>query len=177
MRSVYEDNDIPVFLDATGRELLAEGRKAFRRFGLRDRPFLQHGRHTLLFPWAGDRIMHTLALQLRARRVAVAIESLAILARDTTPFELHAHLTALAAGGPPDTGMLAVSVENKRTEKHHLFLSDKLLSADYASSQLDSEGAWRTAVRLSTFEAEPPTSAEATAAGDSTADRASPGIP
>ena len=54
--------------------------------------------------------------------------------------------------------MLAASVENKRTEKHHVFLSDKLLNADYASIQLDSEGAWRTAVRLSTFEPEPPTS-------------------
>ena len=167
MRRVYEDNDIPVFLDATGRELLAEGRRAFRRFGLRDRPFLHHGRHTLLFPWAGDRIMNTLALQLRAQRVAV--EGLAILARDTTPLDLHAHLTALAEAGPPDTGMLAASVENKRTEKHHLFLSDKLLNADYASSQLDSEGAWRTAVRLSTFEPEPPTGTEALSSGDSAA--------
>ena len=170
MRRVYEDNDIPVFLDATGRELLAEGRRAYRRFGLRDRPFLHHGRHTLLFPWAGDRIMNTLALQLRARRVAVAIEGLAILARDTTPLDLHAHLTALAEAEPPDTGTLAASVENKRTEKHHVFLSDKLLNADYASSQLDSEGAWRTAVRLSTFEPEPPTGTEAAPPGDSAAD-------
>ena len=44
MRKVYEDNDIPVFLDATGPELLAEGRRAYRRFGLRDRPFLHRGR-------------------------------------------------------------------------------------------------------------------------------------
>ena len=171
MRSVYEGNDIPVFLDATGRELLAEGRRAFRRFGLGERPFLHHGRHTLLFPWAGDRIMHTLALQLRARRVAVALEGLAILARDTTPLELHAHITALAAAGVPDTGMLAASVENKRTEKHHVFLSEKLLSADYASSQLDSEGAWRTAVRLSAFKPNLPTNTQAAFAGDSAADQ------
>ena len=94
---------------------------------------------------------------------------MAILARDTTPLDLHAHLTALAEAGPPDTGMLAASVENKRTEKHHLFLSDKVLNADYASSQLDSEGAWRTAVRLSTFEPELPTSTEALSSGDSAA--------
>ena len=169
MRSVYEDTDIPIFLDTTGRELLAEGRMAFRRFGLRDRPFVHHGRHTLLFPWAGDRIMNTLALQLRARQVAVAIEGLAILARDTTPLDLHAHLTTLAEAGPPDTGMLAASVENKRTEKHHVFLSDELLDADYASSQLDSEGAWRAAVRLSTFEPEPPPGPEALSSGDSAA--------
>ena len=148
---------------------LAEGRMAFRRFGLRDRPFVHHGRHTLLFPWAGDRIMNTLALQLRARQVAVAIEGLALLARDTTPLDLHAHLTALAAAGPPDARMLAASVENKRTEKHHVFLSDELLDADYASSQLDSEGAWRAAVHFSTFEPEPPPGAEAPSSGDSAA--------
>ena len=159
MRRVYEDNDIPVFLDATGRELLAEGRKAYQRFGLRDRRFLHHGRHTLLFPWAGDRIMNTLALQLRARGIAVAMEGLAILARDTTPLDLHAHVTALAEGGPPDSRMLAASVENKRAEKHHVFLSEELLDADYAASQLDSEGTWRTAMRLSAHGPEPPTGA------------------
>ena len=171
MRRVYEDNDIPAFLDATGRELLAEGRRAYRRFGLRDRPFLHHGRHTLLFPWAGDRIMNALALQLRARQVAVAIEGMALLLRDTTPVELQEHIQALADTGPPDTGMLATSVENKRTEKHHVFLSDKLLNADYASVQLDSEGAWRTAVRLSTFEPEPTTGTELCSSGASTGDR------
>ena len=171
MRRVYEDNDIPAFLDATGRELLAEGRRAYRRFGLRDRPFLHHGRHTLLFPWAGDRIMNALALQLRARQVAVAIEGMALLVRDTTPVELQEHIQALADAGPPDTGMLATSVENKRTEKHHVFLSDKLLNADYASVQLDSEGAWRTAVRLSTFEPEPTTGTELCSSGASTGDR------
>ena len=171
MRRVYEDNDIPAFLDATGRELLAEGRRAYRRFGLRDRPFLHHGRHTLLFPWAGDRIMNALALQLRARQVAVAIEGMALLVRDTTPVELQEHIQALADAGPPDTSMLATSVENKRTEKHHVFLSDKLLNADYASVQLDSEGAWRTAVRLSTFEPEPTTGTELCSSGASTGDR------
>ncbi|MDE2695527.1 MAG: DEAD/DEAH box helicase [Chloroflexota bacterium] len=150
MRRVYEDNDIPLFLDASGRELLAEGRRAFRRLGLRDRPFLHHGRHTLLFPWVGDRVMNTLALQLRARQVEIAIEGSAILARDMTSLDLQAHVTALAEAGPPDTGTLATFVENKRMEKHHVFLSDELLSADYASSQLDSEGAWRTAMGLST---------------------------
>ena len=71
MRRVYEDDDDPVFLDSTGRELLAEGRRTFQRFALRGRPFLRHGRHTLLFPWVGDRVMNTLgaaATRARGRR-------------------------------------------------------------------------------------------------------------
>ena len=171
MRRVYEDDDDPVFLDSTGRELLAEGRRTFQRFALRGRPFLRHGRHTLLFPWVGDRIMNTLALQLRARGVAVAIEGTALLVRDTTPVELHEHVKVVADAGPPDTGMLAASVENKHTEKHHVFLSEEVLDADYASSQLDSEGAWRTAVRLSTFEPDPMTGTAPVSSGASGGDR------
>ena len=174
MRRVYEDDDVPVFLDATGRELLAEGRKAFQRLALRDCPFLRHGLHTLVFPWAGDRVMNTLVLQLRAREVAVAIEGMALLVRDTSPVEMHEHITALADAGPSDTGMLAASVENKRTEKHHVFLSEELLDAGYASSQLDSEGAWRTAARLSTFEATPTAGTGAFSSGASGADRTLP---
>ena len=175
MRRVYEDDDDPVFLDSTGRELLAEGRRTFQRFALRGRPFLRHGRHTLLFPWVGDRIMNTLALQLRARGVAVAIEGTALLVRDTTPVELHEHIEVVADAGPPDTGLLAASVENKQTEKHHVFLSEELLDADYASSQLDSEGAWRTAVRLSTFEPDPMTGTAPVSSGASAGDPRSRG--
>ena len=171
MRRVYEDDDIPVYLDATGRELLVEGRRAVRRLSLRERPFLRQGRDTLLLPWAGDRIMNTLALQLRARQVEVAIDGIALLVSDTTPLELYEHLMELANAGPAaDTRLLAASVKNKHTEKHHMFLSEELLAADYASSQLDSDGAWRTVIRLSRFESEPTTYTASLSSGASEGD-------
>lgn len=43
---------------------------------------------------------------------------------------------------------LAGTVANKLIEKHHVFLNEELLSVDYASCQLDPEGAWQTAVRI-----------------------------
>ena len=170
MRRVYEDDDIPAYLDATGRDLLVEGRRAFRRLSLRERPFLRQGRNTLLLPWAGDRIMNTLALQLRARQVEVAIDGIALLVSDTTPLELHEQLMELANAGPPDTRLLAASVKNKHTEKHHMFLSEELLVADYASSQLDSDGAGRTVIRLSRFESEPTTDTASLSSGASEGD-------
>ena len=170
MRRVYEDDDIPAYLDATGRDLLVEGRRAFRRLSLRERPFLRQGRNTLLLPWAGDRIMNTLALQLRARQVEVAIDGIALLVSDTTPIELHEQLMELANAGPPDTRLLVASVKNKHTEKHHMFLSEELLVADYASSQLDSDGAWRTVIRLSRFESEPTTDTASLSSGASEGD-------
>ncbi len=148
MKRVYLDTAVPRYLDAAARDLLAEGRDAFQRLRLHEHPFVRDGRDAIVFPWAGDRIMHTLALQLRARGLAVAHEAMSLVARDTSPHELHAHMRAIAGAGPADALTLAAAVENKHTEKHHVFLSDELLAADYASSQLDAAGAWETAVRL-----------------------------
>jgi ATP-dependent helicase Lhr and Lhr-like helicase len=39
---------------------------------------------------------------------------------------------------------LAATVSNKRLEKHDQFLSDELLSFNYAASHLDTQGAWKT---------------------------------
>jgi hypothetical protein len=58
------------------------------------------------------------------------------------------HLRELAAQGPADGVQLAMSVANKSTEKHHVFLNEELLSMDYASARLDTEGAWHAVVRF-----------------------------
>ena len=149
MRRVYMDGDVPTYLDATGRELLAEARDAFRRFDLERDPILREGKDTRLYPWAGDRILNTLALQFRSLGANVANERPALLFSNTSPEDVRQQISALAGSGPADARDLADLVENKKTEKHHVFLSDELLCSDYASSQLDSRGAWQTAVRMS----------------------------
>ena len=50
------------------------------------------------------------------------------------------------------TGMLTAFVENKRAEKHHVFLREEPVDADDTSSSLDSEGVWQIGVRLRTVE-------------------------
>ena len=148
MRRVYLDDDNPVYLDSVGRELLAEGRKTFERFNLRETSYLARGRDTYIFPWVGDRVLNTLALQLRQRGVDVAISQPSLVLNRTSHEEARGHIEELAGSGIPDAEVLAASVENKRTEKHHIFLGEELLNADYASSQLDAGGAWRTTDRL-----------------------------
>ena len=148
MRRVLLDNDLPVFLDSTGRELLSEGRKTFQRFNLGRQPLLQHGRDTYLFVWLGDRIMNTLALQLRSQGADVTSNGLSLLFRSSSPDEVGQRLRQLASAGPTDAKTLATSVQNKNTEKHHRYLGEELLNADYASSHLDADGAWQSAIRL-----------------------------
>ena len=144
MRQVYLDDDLPSYLDATGRELLTEARESFRRLRLTTMPLLQPGRDAWLFPWVGDIALNTLGLILRSH----GIQSFAYgpgLQLPQTPIDSISGLVdKLIAQGPPKPEELAASVLNKRTEKHHRFLSDELLNADYASIQLDVDRAWTT---------------------------------
>jgi len=142
MFRVYVSTDMPAFLDARGRSLLAEGRKQFLELRLAERSVLGHGSHTLLFAWKGDRILNTLLVQLRAAGFEVSRDGLALTISRKTPAEVLERLKALADCGPADPLALAATITNKVAEKHDRFLNDDLLNADYASRHLDSQGAW-----------------------------------
>ncbi len=142
MLEVYRSAAIPAFLDATARDLLAEGRAHFSRLGLADHRLLADAGGSILFCWRGDRVLDTLVVWLSDRGFRVATEGLALLFPNAGPEEVRREMTLLASQEPPDPLVLAASVANKRIEKFHPFLSDPLLAADYASQRLDVMGAW-----------------------------------
>ena len=148
MRQVYLDNDQPAFLDAKGRELLQEARTTFRRLELTKRAVLTQGRNTWLFPWVGDRALHTLGLLFQAQRKVAITHGPTLQLVNTSIDSVAEQLEHLNSLGPPTGDGLAGSVLNKRTEKHHRYLSEELLNADYASSQLDVERAWKVVEEL-----------------------------
>lgn len=150
MFAVYSATDIPAFLDARVRELLAEGRAHFARYGLAECPLLAHGRETLLFGWRGDRVMDTLLVQLCARGLKVMRDGLALAVDGISPGGLAKHLRALVEAGPADAFALAATVANKRERKHDRFLAEELLSMDYTTRSLDPQGAWQTLHRILT---------------------------
>jgi ATP-dependent Lhr-like helicase len=143
MRAVYLADDAPPFLDGEAQGLLAEARAEFRRLGLGRSALLGWDHGTLWFPWAGDRVLGTLLLQLRAAGLSASAEAGAVHVRGPDPREFAGVVRGLAAAGPADARALAEQVENKHVEKHHGYLSDALLAADYASSRLDTRGALR----------------------------------
>ena len=101
-----------------------------------------------IFCWAGDRILDTLLVQLRDRELPVERDGIAVVVNGISCHGLLPHLRSLVSQGPADAVELASTVANKLIEKHHVFLSEELLSVDYASSRLDPDGAWQVAVRL-----------------------------
>ena len=142
MFEVYTEKSVPVFLDAQAKELLAEGRENFNRSDLAKTRILPQGSTTYLFCWMGDRVMDTLAAMLRSKGMKAVNEGIAIVVTSASPDDVQKCLCALLKEGQPDAYELARSVVNKATEKYDLFLADELLSADYAASKLDAEGAF-----------------------------------
>jgi len=144
MFAVYSDKNIPVFLDAQAKEFLAEARENFQRYRLSSESMHALGSTTYLFCWMGDRVQDTLAAMLRSKGLKSMNEGVAILVANTSPDELQNCLQALLKDGVPDAYELARTVANKACEKYDLFLTDELLSAYYAASKLDAEGAYNT---------------------------------
>jgi ATP-dependent helicase Lhr and Lhr-like helicase len=147
MRAVYMAGDMPAFLDPQAVSLLEEARAAFRRLELRVRALVPWDRGTLWFPWVGDRALGTLQLMLRGAGLDAVAESGALRLAGCAPDEVEPVLRDLAAEDPPDPRTLAESVATKHVEKHHVWLSDALLAADYAAGRLDVAGA-REALRM-----------------------------
>jgi ATP-dependent Lhr-like helicase len=142
MLEVYRSAEIPPFLDARARDLLAEGRDTFARFELGENSLLPRAGGSLLFPWKGDRVLDTLVIWLSALGFGVAREGVALVFSDASPDRVREELTRLAGEPAPDAVALAAAVANKRTEKFHPWLSDGLLTLDFASRGLDVAGAW-----------------------------------
>lgn len=148
MKAVYESTDVPLFLDPDARTLLQEGRDAYAAYQLNRMPLVEYDSNVALFCWAGDRVLDTLLVQLRDRELPVECDGIAIVVNNISASALIPHLRALTAQGPADAVQLAGTVSNKLIEKHHMFLSEELLSIDYGSCRLDPEGAWQSAVRV-----------------------------
>lgn len=86
--------------------------------------------------------MDTLAAMLRSKGMKAVNEGVAIVITNALSDEVQNCLRALLKEGVPDAYELARSIVNKTTEKYDLFLTDELLSSDYAASKLDAAGAF-----------------------------------
>lgn len=144
MRRLYQASDVPRYLEATAKTLLAEGRAAFHALGHASHRIFGFGSATLLFPWRGDRIMNTLAVVLASRGLQVGQDGLAITVAGRSPAELMELIADLAAAERPDPVALAATVRAKARDKYDRYLGCELLDLAYAARALDVPGAWDT---------------------------------
>jgi ATP-dependent Lhr-like helicase len=142
MYALYCADEVPAYLDATARDLLAEGRSAFRRFGLADQPIVGWGNETLLFPWRGDRIMNTLLVTLASRGLLAGQDGVSLTVKGIAPARLWELIQDLAGSPPPEPLALAGTVRVKTHHKYDRYLGTDLLNEAYAARALDVPTTW-----------------------------------
>lgn len=148
MRTVFGSSDIPAYLDSKAANLLKEARENFYRLQLDRECVISDGKHSILFPWAGDRIMNTLTFQFLSKDIEASKEAATITVANHKPDEVRIIAHRLAEPGPTDAVNLARTVRNKIQEKYDRYVSEDILSASYASRELDSKGAWEVLHRI-----------------------------
>lgn len=148
MFRLYIGTDVPPFLDPGARSLVAQGRESFRESRLAARRIIASGDEHHAFLWAGDRVLDTIAVMLRQRGVKSFANRVCLSVADVDEQTLIGHFESIMAELPQDPKTLAVSVANKRREKHDHFLADDLLCDDYASRDLDVGTARRVLSRV-----------------------------
>jgi ATP-dependent Lhr-like helicase len=148
MRELYESDIVPAYLDRVGRDLLDQGRATYAQHELDNVYAVRDGQDTYLLPWAGDKILNTLAVWLATEGLAVTRDGLCLGVEGVLPAQtLHA-VEALLKKPVPSAVALAQTVVNKVQEKYDVWLGDDLLALDYAARSLDVPGARGKLVRM-----------------------------
>jgi len=142
MLRLYTSTEVATFLDSQAREFLAEGRQHFKLYKLNESSIVEDNGNTLIFPWDGDKVVNTLAVELLQSGLKPYVCFGVITVNDMSSDSLISHLQGLVAGGSRDPVELASLVPNKLKEKHDRLLSEPLLTDEYAAKWLDTQGSW-----------------------------------
>lgn len=141
MRDVLASETPVAFLDVQAAKLLAEARASYRRLGLKTSSVVGEGSETRVFTWRGDWVNDALALMLTARGLPALNEGMCIHVHVDDRDRLLDAFDDIAASEPPKGEELAQIVGNKLQGKWDVLLPVELLGRNYASEQLDVEGA------------------------------------
>ena len=129
------------FLDVTAQKQLMEARDAYATMGLAARSIVNEGNSVRVFTWRGDWVNDTLALMLARTGLRAANEGLSIAVLGATADAVHDALLDIAEAPAPTAEEIATNVQNKYAGKWDGLLPDELIARNYASEQLDVQGA------------------------------------
>lgn len=156
MVAVYRSSDMPSWLDGKAKQLLSEGRAGYHRFGLDKTMVVPFRSGLLLFPWIGDRALHTAAIALASQGVDACVEGPSIRVSRTGLREFTATILELLYESPPDAATLAKAVKNREIDKWDWVLDDTLACESAGARLLDIDGAWAFFSRVATDLADAP---------------------
>ena len=146
MKAVLRGNDLPIYLNTTGKQLLGVARRVGDLTGAARAGILRRESSVQWFPWIGTLGLRTLALHAKAARIECTTDSLSISYKVADDFiDLRAHWRDIAENRRPALE-LASLMSVKSFEKFDSLLSDGLLDAANSMDQLDMKSAQSAAV-------------------------------
>jgi len=148
MRVLLAGDHVPAFLDKPAAGLLAEARTTFHRERLAERGILDRGKDTILVPWVGTVTGHTLAMQLRAYGIEVAVDGITLTCEQGGYIQVLKALEGIVGAGTADPVALASQVAVKERNKYDPWLAETLLDQDYAAARFDCVASHAAAARL-----------------------------
>lgn len=127
MLSVYQQGQVPTWVDSTAAEFLNQGFAAFRRHAMDKARVLQRDRSIILLTWRGDAINGLLAVVLRSMGHRCEPHDLGVTADDVDWPSMREVLNRLATAGIPDLRSVADQVGGLASAKFDNLLSDAVL--------------------------------------------------
>lgn len=140
MRLILQEGEVVPFLDKTGMTLLVEARDNYRRLGLEKVWIRQAGSEVHVYLWKGDRINDTLMLMLQAQGIVAMNHGIYLEIRKSEEVVVTDVLEEILRLPPPDSLVIAASIQNKMRQKWDPLLPEDLLNAGFASENLDVPG-------------------------------------
>lgn len=117
MREVYRSDDVPAFLDATAKELLAEGRQTYRHLKLDDLTTVTDGSDLNLFVWRGTAFSAVLAVALAMAGLNAEPHDFGVTIAGATEAEVESAIAKLRAMTAADWEQLPDFIKNIQAGK------------------------------------------------------------
>lgn len=137
MYEIYKSSYMPQYLDPRAVALFQEARENFHRFDLALRWYVIYGKDVIVFLWSGSKLNNTFATLLNSKGVEVLQAGIAIVLSNIEEERFLDLVEEIIYDDEITEMELARMVKNKISEKYDYYLSEELLSAEYAARNLD----------------------------------------
>jgi ATP-dependent helicase Lhr and Lhr-like helicase len=136
------DNIVPKYLNKEASKHFIEGQKVFHDLNLIENYYIVGTEGIYLFPWKGDKIMHTIVQILKLNGIKAKKIGSYILLPLTSSLSFKDTVNTILNSPKPTENELSVTVTNLEHEKYDNFLDPELLCLGYGLRNFDVEGAF-----------------------------------
>ena len=137
MRAVYLASDVPPYIDAEAKALLAEGRSVFRDLNLGVKSLVEEDRDLHVFLWRGSQANAVFGATLAMAGLPAEAHDFGVTIPKTTRVEGEPLLRKLGKMESLTSTEVADFVENIRVGKFANFIPEPLARAQWARQNAD----------------------------------------